>query len=385
MATITRHPPIHLTAPRRPSGMAQVVLYQALTSTSQFALILACQTWAIYQGGQHASYLALLSACYAAPMALNRLLGRLVDRIGPRRVGVAAHLTGAGVLLISLLWAPTPAAVLITATLSSAIRIAAQASADTLPTWLPERPPVSAASVWITLAQAAPMIVGSTAAVALTTTAGLRGALAVLAAGSLAAVATLTRTPSRRPTATATTPDPHHPKRRIWTIYAVTFASYGVIELAQPLYLRDVAHAPAWLLAAANGSFSAAACLGAVLLHKHHHLLQRKAALPIGIAAVAAGEVLIVATHSAAIAILGNIAWGAAVSLLAPATRTRMLNRVPPDQHGATLGTMRTIRAGATFAATAACGPLATTCGVQITTLLAATLLAASLPLTRKA
>ncbi|MEY9961793.1 hypothetical protein [Streptacidiphilus sp. MAP5-52] len=363
--------------------MANVVLAQALTSTSQFALLVACQTWAVYQGGEHSGYLAALSALYAVPLLLNRPIGRLVDRIGPRPVGVAAHLAGAVVLLAALLFAPTPLGVLITATVSSAIRVAAQASADALATWLPSRPPVTAASVWITLAQAAPLIAGSTAAVALTTTVGLSGALLALVASSVVGAVVCARTPSSRPTAPAELGGAQPHRTWLWIIYALTFASYSVVELTEPGYFSSVVHAPAWMLAASNAGFGIAACAGAMVLKSRHDLLEHRAALPIGIAAVAAAETVMVATSSAVVAVGGAVAWGAAVSVLAPATRTRLLRGVAPSDHGLALGTMRSLRAVASFAAAAGSGPLAAGIGVQGTAAVFAVLLAACVPLTR--
>lgn len=363
--------------------MANVVLAQAFTSTSQFALLVACQTWAVFEGGQHTGYLAALAALYSLPLLLNRPLGQLVDRIGPRPVGVAAHLAGAVLLLCAALLTPTPLGVLVTATASSAVRVAAQASADGLASWLPTRPPVTASSVWITLAQAAPLVVGSTAAVALTDSVGLRGTLLTLVAVSLAAAAITWTTPTCRPTAPPEDGSAGPPRTWLWIIYALTFASYGVVELAQPAYIHTVLHAPAWMLAASNAAFGLAACAGSLALKKRHRLLQHPAALPAGIGAVAASEVFMVASTSALISVLGAAAWGASVAVLSPATRTRLLRGIEPSRHGVALGTMRSLRAVATFAAATGSGPLAAAIGVQGTTAAFAVLLALCVPLTR--
>ena len=361
---------------------------QALTSAGQWATLVACQTYAAYRLGAGPGFLALLTLVSAAPLLVNRPLGKLVDRHGPLLPGLLGTAATA-VFTVAAAWgAARPAGMLLFAAAIAASRAVAQAAVDAVPAWLPVPPSTARASVSLGLAQAAPLIAGSSVAVALTLAFGLTTTLLALAAVTVATSTVLATTRLRRPEPAQAGRLPGAsgtPRLRpILLVAAATAASYAAVEALQPVYLHDVLHAPGWMLAVNDAAFGVSSCLCALLLMRVPHLVEHRAALPLAVLCVAASEIVLVSSSSAVIAALGNALWGLGVAVLAPATRTRVLARVPAERHGAAMGAYRSWWAGATLLGATTVGPLAEGVGAQWALVTAALLLAATSTLTTR-
>jgi len=108
------------------------------------------------------------------------------------------------------------------------------------------------------------------------------------------------------------------------------------------------------------------------------YVLQHRATLPLAVLAVASTEVMLTASHTAAITTTASGLWGIAVAVLAPATRVRLLAAVPARRHGAVLGSVRTLWATASLGSALVIGPYAAAAGVQVAIATCAGLLALS-------
>lgn len=381
MATLVPDAPLCETDDSRPQrSLARAASVQALTAAGQWAVLVTCQTQAVYRLGQGAGYLTLLTACGTAPLLASRLLGRACDRYGPVRLGVAASLTSTVLAVVAACTVRGPASLLVIAATVAVVRALAQAAADTLPSWLPDIESAAKSSIWMALSQAGPMIVGPSLAASLTVSAGPH--VALLATGLLAAVAAVVL-------ATTTTQRPEESDgssraplgataRRVLAASAVTVTTYAVLEALQPLYLHSIDHAPAWALAVNDSIEGVCSVVAGLALNRRPALVDRPSALPVGLVAVAVGEVLVVATPSAAVSAVGSAAWGAAVALLSSAARVRLLGSVPKDQHGSAMGTLRSLWGLASLVSAAAIGPLSAAIGPQAVVAVLAALLAAS-------
>ncbi|WP_042380043.1 MFS transporter [Streptacidiphilus melanogenes] len=359
--------------------LARSILVQAVTSLGQWSMMVACQTWAVYHLHQGGLFVAALTAVAGGPLLVSRLLGRLADAVGPRPVGLTATLAGSLAAAVGAFTASGPISLLILLALVSIARAASQACADTLPSWLPSRPKASKSSVWIGIAQGAPLVVGASLATTLTVTCGVRAAFAAWSVLILAGTVILLGTPTLRPDAAG----PVQPLqvrrdpalRRAVVVLMVTLISYAALEPLQPIYLAQVVHAPAGWLAICQGVFGVAAVATGFVFTRLQHVVSGPRAMTCGVLAVAGGEVMVFATHSALISTIGQVAFGAGVQLLAPATRVRLLHIVPAVQHGQILGTQRSMTAVASLACLGV-GPLATAVGPQLPMLVIAALLA---------
>ncbi|MEZ0070279.1 MFS family permease [Streptacidiphilus sp. MAP12-20] len=359
--------------------LTRSVLVQAVMSLGQWSMMVACQTDAVYKLHAGGWFVAALTAVAGAPMLASRLLGRLADAVGPRPVGLVATLAASLAAAAGALTASGPASLLILLGAVSVARAAAQACADALPSWLPARPKPAQSSVWIGMAQGAPIVVGPSLAAALTVGLGIRAAFAAWAVIALLGTIVLLGTPTSRPEGTGPVAPLHVRRdpalRRAVLVLTLTLLSYGVLEPMQPLYLSQVAHAPAGWLAFNDALFGALVVAAGILLARRPCLVTSQVAMTCGVLGVAGGEVLVVATHSVVVSAAGNALFGAWVALLAPATRVRLLHVVPAVQHGQILGTQRSITALASLACLGI-GPLTAVTGPQIPVLAAAALLA---------
>jgi MFS family permease len=373
-------PPLALAVPMSPGQqLTRSILVQAVVSFGQWSMMVACQTDAVYNLHQAGWFTVALTAVAGGPLLASRLLGRLVDVIGPRPIGIAATLAGSLAAAVGAVTASSTVSLLILLGAVSIARAASQACADALPTWLPARPKAANSSVWIGIAQGAPMVVGPSLAVALTVGLGIRAAFAAWAVIVLLGTAVLLGTPTSRPDSrSAVAPlrirrDPA--LRRTVVVLMLTWLSYAALEPMQPVYLAQVAHAPAGWLALNQCVFGVLAVATGFLLAKVPHLVTGPMAMTCGLLVVAGGEVLVFATHSATVSTVGQALFGTGVALLSPATRVRLLQVVPPVQHGHILGTQRSITAVASLACLGI-GPIATAIGPQIPMLAIAALLA---------
>lgn len=369
---IGRHSPAML--------LTRSVLLQVVTTVNQWAMLVAVQTDAAYRLNQGGRFLVLVTVVAGLPMLANRFFGKLCDRFGPRPLGLVSTVLTAAVAATAAVTATGPVSILLVLAAASLPRVMSQACADTLPTWLPSRPSPAQASIWMSLAQGAPFVVGPSLAAALTVSYGIRVAFAACAALAIVGTIILTGTPTRRPESTdrrRLRVRGNRALRRVLVAYSATAFSYAVVEPLQPLYLARVVHAPPQWLAFNDGVFGVASAAFALCLVRVSGLVTWRGALGFGLVAVAASEVVIFASGSPAVSAVGNGLFGVSVALLAPSTRVRMLKSVPETQHGQILGTMRTVWGIAILACTGV-GPLTAAIGPQAVVCIVAAALAST-------
>jgi MFS family permease len=360
--------------------LTRSVLLQVVTTVNQWAMLVAVQTDAAYRLHQGGGFLVLVSVVAGLPMLTNRFFGKLCDRFGPRPLGLASTMLTAAVAATAAVSASGPMSMFIILGASALPRAMSQACADTLPTWLPSRPSYALASVWMSVAQGAPFVVGPSLAAALTVSYGVRVAFAACAVLEVVGTIILIGTPTRRPESvdrSGLRVQGNRSLLRVLVAFSATAFSYAVVEPLQPLYLARIVHAPPEWLAFNDGVFGVTSAAAALCLVRISRVVAWRGALGCGLVAVAVSEIVIFATGSAVVSAVGNGLFGVSVAVLAPSTRVRMLTSVPETEHGQILGTMRTVRGVAILACTAV-GPLTATIGPQAVVCIVATVLAST-------
>ncbi len=367
--------------------LARSVSLQVVTTVNQWAMLVAVQTDAVYRLHQGGRYLVLVTVVAGLPMLANRFFGKLCDRFGPRPLGLASTVLSAAVAATATVTATGPVSILLILGAAAVPRVMSQACADTLPTWLPSRPSHALASIWMSVAQGAPFVVGPSLAAVLTVAYGVRVAFAGCAVLAIVGTIILIGTPTRRPESADRRGLRVRGNRallRVLAAYSATAFSYAVVEPLQPLYLARVVHAAPQWLAFNDGVFGVTSAVFALCLVRVSGLVARRGALACGLVAVAASEVVIFASGSAVVSAVGNGLFGISVALLAPSTRVRILKSVPESQHGQILGTMRTVWGIAILACTGI-GPLTAAIGPQAVVCIVAAVLASTALLSAQA
>lgn len=362
-------------AVRRPSPLQTLVIGQILIGTASWAALIAIQTKASYELHQHALYLAAIAMAWGAPtILLSPIVGRFIDRRGPRTVGLTASALSVaaslGLILtdsVTALWAMT--------LVSGVARAFAQPAADAMPSWLPGPAEHVKSSVWLGFATSVPMIAGPAMAATLvaawgTTSAFTANAVAYLLGGTVFLLLRLSRTPEQQTAAGGQRAGMRTllSTRGIRTtviLTAIVWISYGALGPLEILYVKDVLHEPASTFATIEIAFGSGLLAATLLIARFNTLLSRRFFLPVSVLLVGAGETLYSATHSLAFAYLGIALWGLAAGMFGPACRLALLNATPTERHGQAMALWRAVQSFGSLAPPTAAGAAAHFAGVQ--------------------
>ena len=350
---------------------------QAVNGIGSWAALIALWGFAAYKFDSGGSQIALIALCWSAPAAvLGPLVGVPIDRLGPRRVLIAAYL-GAAVAAASMAFASSFEQLAAIAVVYGVTKAFSMPAADSLPPRIVESKDLLAANALLGAAHESAIVFGPLVAAAAIAVGGLRAAFFVDAATYLIGVAVVVplvlspiepreRVRLRRELAqglrlTAETPLLRYVLLLAFAVF-VTWAAFVVVE---PLYARDVLDRPASQFAFFQVAFGIGLVATGLTLPR---LGDRVAGVrPLALAVVLSGLTagIYVGTHSVLVAYVGVFLWGVDVAFFAAPSRTLLQRGSPVWAHGRVLALYRTAHSVADVIALPLTGLLIARIGVQ--------------------
>jgi predicted MFS family arabinose efflux permease len=333
---------------RNAGALARLTLAQTAGQAGTWAGYVAALPAALAQP-HPAIALSAVTAAWGIPSIAARLAGGMVDHHGPRRIGTAAWTLAtlaAACAAASHPTLPTLLAILVVLSLGGTWGVTAGEAA---PTWLPHRPDLARAGSWLVIASSLPLAIGPLAATNLITYTGDRAAWTLVAVLSATAALTTLRIPAEQPDTTTATSQARAPRiprpvRVILVVTASIYLTFGAITILEPLYVREVLHAPftdyGWLLA----TVGIAGIPTSLAATRWPAIIISPWAVPIATLTVAAGEIIYINTPVLDAAFIGAATFSAGSALFRLSARAVIVAAVPPHQHGRALSLWETIQ-----------------------------------------
>ncbi|HEV7886391.1 MAG TPA: MFS transporter, partial [Acidimicrobiales bacterium] len=350
---------------------------QAVNGIGSWAALIAMWGFAAYKFDSGGTQIALLGLTWSAPGALlGPLLGVPIDRLGPRRVLIAAYLAAA-IAAAAMSTARSFRELAVIATVYGLCKACAMPAADALPPRIVAPKDLLAANALLGAAQESAIVFGPLVAAGAIALGGLKAAFLVDAATYLAGIAVVAplvlaplaprpRTRLRTELAeglrlAATSPL----LRYVLILSTAVFLTWGAFVVVEPLYARDVLHRSASQFAFFQVAFGVGLVLTSLTLPR---LGERVAGVrPLALAVLLSGltAALYVGTHSVPAAYLGVFLWGVDVAFFAAPSRTLLQRGAPLHAHGRVLALYRTARSWGDVIALPLTGLLVSAVGVQ--------------------
>jgi MFS family permease len=293
-------------------------------------------------------WVAVVTAAWAGPAAIGgRLAGRPADRWGPRSTSVVSWaLAAGGAAGCVTAWANLPAVITLLA-LQGLARGAGVTAGDAAPTWMPQPPDQAHAGAMLSRAAYLPLMAGPLGAAALLAAAGPRDAWAAVATAYAAGAALSALVPARRPAAeTSAEARPGTAAARILAVTGLVWLTYGILTIAEPLYVREQLHrgleAYGWMLS----SYAAGALAASELISRWRPAAPGRAVAWSALA-VGASEWAYLSTGRYGLTLAGAALWGASCCVFGVGCRVAILAQAPPQAHGRALGRWRAIQSAA--------------------------------------
>jgi len=350
---------------------------QAVNGIGSWAALIALWGFAAYKFHSGGTGIALLAMSWSAPSALlGPVVGVPIDRLGPRRVLLAAYAASAATA-VGMAFTRSfgqLAAVAVGYGICKAFSIPAS---DSLPPRIVPAGDLLAANALLGAAQESAIVFGPLVAAGAIAVAGLRAAFFVDAATYLVGVAVVAPL-----VLSAVEPRPRLPLRTelgeglrlarerpllryVLTLSGAVFLTWAAFVVVEPLYARDVLHRPASQFALFQVAFGIGLVLTGLTLPR---LGERVAGVrPLALAVVLSGLTagLYVGTHSVVAAYVGVFFWGVDVAFFAAPSRTLLQRGSPVWAHGRVLALYRQAHSIADVAALPLTGVLVARIGVQ--------------------
>ena len=328
---------------------------QAVNGIGSWAALIAIWGFAAYRFHSGPTEVALLALCWSAPAALlGPLLGLPIDRLGPRRVLIAAY---AGSALSALLMATAGSLRQLGAFafVYGTFKAFSFPAVDALPPRIVDDADLLTANAWLGAAQESAIVFGPLVAAAAIGAAGFRAAFVVDAATYLVGIAVVVplrlspltpraRVPLRREVAEGFLIAARRPLvRYVMTLSVPVFLTWGAFVVIEPLYARDVLHRPASQFALFQVAFGIGLVLTGVLIPRLGERVAGPRALAVSVLLSGIAAAIYVGTHSVAAAYLGVFLWGVDVAFFSAPSRTLLQRGAPVEAHGRVLALQRTL------------------------------------------
>jgi MFS family permease len=296
-------------------------------------------------------HLAAVTAAWGAPAVLSRLVGAPIDRLGPRRVGTACWLASA---IAAALAAVSPRATLpmlvpVLAAISGGTGMAMTAG-QAAPTWLPRRPDLARAGIWLLVAAAVPVLVGPLGGTSAITYAGYRPAWSAVALLFLLGAVGSALVPAVRPEPAVSDFSVAVARRALRKVVAVLLVTgglrltYGMLTLLAPLYVHAVLHAPLVMYGWVLTSFALGGLAAMLVVARHDRVLRSRWGVAGSATLVAGSQLVFSSTSLVPVALLGAAMWGACAGVFTVCCRAVIVAAVPSSRHGRSLGWWLTVQ-----------------------------------------
>lgn len=342
----------------------------ALNAIGSWAALMAMWGFASYRFHADAGQIALLGLAWAVPSALIApLSGVPIDRIGPRRVILAAYGAGAATS-VAMAFAGSLHTLVLLGLLHGAVEAFARPAGDALPPRLVDDSDLLAANALLGSASESAIVFGPMLAAAAIALFGLRGAFIVDAATfviGIAAVAPL-RLRARATAPTGAQDGGRVPLRRELTegiriarstpvvrftlaLSAAVFLTWSTFMVIEPLYVRDVLHRSPTVFAFLQTAFGIGLVGTGLLLPRIGDRVATTRALSMSVLLSGAAAATYIGTHSVVVAFIGVFLWGVDVAFYSAPSRTLLQRGSPAHAHGRVLALYRGLHSWSDVAA----------------------------------
>lgn len=358
---------------------ALLVAGEAINSIGSWASLIALWAFASYRYDAGAAQIAMLGLAWALPAALlGPVAGVPIDRFGPRKVLAAADLVGAGACLL-LLFAASWHALVAVGLLTGLSKAFTLPAVDALPPRLVDDDELLGANALLGAASDSAIVFGPLVAAGAIAVWGVRGAFVIDAVTFLIGIAVVLPLPLRAVTAASTT-NPgvlreareglrvaHRVDEVRWTLLlcCAVYVTWGTFLVVEPLYVRDVLHASATVLAMLQVAFGVGLVGAGLVLARLGDKVAGAGSLAAAVLLSGIAAALYVGTHSEFVAFLGVFLWGVDVAFFAAPSRTLLQRHAPPAAHGRVLALNRSLNSLGDVVALPLAGVVAAAIGPQ--------------------
>jgi MFS family permease len=350
---------------------------QAVNGIGSWAALIAMWGFAAYKFDSGGNQIALLALCWSAPAALlGPLVGVPIDRLGPRRVLIAAYLASSATA-VAMGLANSFGQLALFGVLYGVCRAFSMPAADSLPPRIVAPDDLLAANALLGAAHESAIVFGPLVAAGAIAVAGLQAAFFVDALTYLVGVAVVVplvlssvepapKVRLRTELAAGWRLVASRPVLRyVLTLSGAVFLTWGAFVVIEPLYARDVLERPASTFAMFQVAFGVGLVGTGLLMPR---LGERVAGpRPLAASVVLSGltAALYVGTESVLVAYVGVFLWGVDVAFFSAPSRTLLQRASPVQAHGRVLGLYRMTHSVADVVALPLTGALVSGIGVQ--------------------
>ena len=329
----------------------------ALNAIGSWGALVAMWGFASYRFHAQAPQIALIGLAWAAPAALLApMAGIPIDRLGPRRVILAAYLMGSATS-VAMAFASNLHTLILLGLAHGAVEAFAQPAGDALPPRIVDDEDLLAANALLGSAAQSAIVFGPMLAAGAIYLAGLRGAFVVDAAtfwAGIAAVAPLrlrpvTYVPERPPTLREEVVVGLRVARAQPTVRftlalsAAVFVTWGTFLVIEPLYVRDVLHRSATIFASLQMAFGIGLVGTSLVLPRLGDRVASTRALAGSVLLSGVAAATYIGTRSLAVAYVGVVLWGVDVAFYSAPARTLLQRWSPAYAHGRVLALYRSL------------------------------------------
>ncbi len=384
----------------RDRRFALLALGQAVNAIGSWCALVALWGFASFRFEAGATELALLGLAWAVPpFLIGPFAGVPVDRLGPKRVLIAADAAAAGVAIM-FVFADTFTALVALAALDGVTKAFAEPAFQSLPPRIvPDDRLAEANGILATAAQSAIAFGPLLAAVAIGLF-GFEGAFVVDAVTYGVGIAVLVpfrigaaapapearaaseaRAAPEARAASEAGPSPgvfaevreafrvvaaRPDLRRLLALAATVYVTWGAFIVVEPIYVREVLHEGPTTFAALQTTFGIGLFVTGLLVARAGDRMVRWSVVCLGAVGTGIGSMLYVGTSFEVVAFVGLLVWGVVTACFIAPLRTLMQRAAPVELHGRVFALDGTLHNAGDLVSLPLVGLVAGTAGVQV-------------------
>ena len=365
----------------RDRSFALLTIGHAVNGIGSWAALVAMWGFAAYRFDSGPGDIALLALSWAVPAAIiGPLAGVPIDRLGPRKVLVAADLLGAAASVL-MMFAGSYEQLVAFGVLHGLAKAFSYPAADALPPRLVADGDLLRANAILGAASESAIVFGPLVAAGAIALWGLRGAFAVDAVTYLVGVAVVLplrlgeappveRRALRAELAEGVAIASRVRGVRFTLLLAIpVYLSWGAFAVVEPVYVRDVLERSPTFFAMLQVAFGVGLVVTGLLLPRFGERVVSPASLAASVMLSGLTAALYVGTAIPAFAFAGVFMWGVDVAFFAAPSRTLLQRFAPMEAHGRVLALNRSLHSWSDLVALPLTGFAAGLVGVQVAAL----------------
>ncbi len=371
------------------------LLAETLSAIGTFATMIAIWAYAAYKYDASPAQISMYGVAFTLPgVLLGPISGVVIDRVGPRRVLLAAKSLGVAASL-ALIGAHTFGMLTLLSALHGVGGAFARPALTSLPPRMVDDEHLARTNALVGLTEQLSIVLGPVAAGVAIGAFGFSGAFVFDAATYALGIVVLPivhlRPIARDPGHEDAVTNPWREAiagwrivwhtatvRRVVIVGFVINALYGTSMLAEPLYVRDVLERSPSVFASLQTVFGVFLVLGGLVAARAGERMATFNWVVGGVMVSGLTALLYLGTRSLAIAVIGVSLWGVATSVIWGPAHTVLQRSSPPSAHGRVMATDMLVSNFAMFLGLGSAGVLIGAFGVRTTIIGFATFVIAS-------